>query len=183
MIYTFKYPWVPIFGVVLFVVISNLNLGTKVMNGLAACTCITERTSFLTKKRLLLRTSTKHKVIKWHVASSSKKKYQSVRPKSLKFKRLLDIGIYGFGPGPGRKLRWPPPRSGAGAIFNFRGRLRGRGGGGRPRSFPALCTVAYLVLMMIAMHASRPLGKNLGIFPLGGQQSLVLTLKFQNFRR
>ena len=31
---TFKYPWVPIFGVVLFVVILNLNLGTKVMNGL-----------------------------------------------------------------------------------------------------------------------------------------------------
>ena len=85
---------------------------------------------FFDEKRLLIRTSTRHKVIKWHVASSSKKKYQSVRPKSLKFKRLLDIGIYDFGPGPGRKLRWP--RSGAGAIFNFRG--RGRGGRPRPRA-------------------------------------------------
>ena len=97
---------------------------------------------FFDEKRLLMRTSTRHKVIKWHVASSSKKTYQSVSPKSLKFKRLLDIGIYDFGPGPGRKLRWP--RSGAGAIFNFRGRgLVGPGSGGvgpgpgpGPRSFP-----------------------------------------------
>ena len=115
--------------------------------------CYTLNERLFDEKKII--TAHKHKAQSHKMAYGKlfEKKHLSVRQKSFKFKVLLNITIYDFGPGPGRKLRWP----GAGAIFYFPGpgpgicwpRPRtgaggcgpGLGPGPGPRSLPAVCPV------------------------------------------